>query len=115
MVTAADEIGAGACVSIAVLDPSSGALLAEEQVHTSGNGTAAAAAAADAGAAPGADPERRCAANITAALDSCASEGDAPVGNSTCCVAMSGLSKECVAEMQLALAQAQDEALQDRL
>lgn len=112
MVTAADEIGAGACVSIAVLDPSSGALLAEEQVHTSGNATAADAAAA---AAAGADPEYRCSANITAALDSCASSGDAPARNSTCCAGLSGLSKECVAEMLLAFAQAQDEALQARL
>ena len=112
-VTAAQELGYAACVTLASL-AESGGLLGQLQIHTGDGGvatTASGAAAADAsgtatpgagsgsgtgsGSAtttPGIAPE--CQSAASAAVDKCATSGGA-----VCCASLSGLSKDCLAEI----------------
>lgn len=86
---AAEAIGKGVCISVAILDPASGALLAQEQVHVSGDAASSVAV--------------RCKDALGAATQACTSTAGTIVSSalagSPCCRALGTLSDECLDAM----------------
>lgn len=108
---AADAVGAGACMTVAVVDPETGAVRASRYIHVRGS-TKPAGGGSGSGSSSGGGAAQ-CTAPVAGAMARCGGGGGG--AGPPCCEALGQLGAACLGAMEEAMVAGENPALEQSM